>query len=357
MSSQVRVCVSGVQGYAGKALLGLIKQHPKLQLAAVLATKEKTHYDKLAVLKEESIPLYSLVEISQQEVFIDVLLLATPPEVSIEVVAYLQGSGIKIIDLSGAFRLPAEEFQGWYGVKHKIPGLLDESCYGLSPWNNQDVNDCQVLANPGCYATCALMPLLPLLRMGVIREDSIVIDAKSGSSGAGKQLSAHLMFSEMAENFFPYKVGDHQHTPEIKNTISQLTNNHCDISFVTHMLPIVRGISMSIYANAAKSFSSDEDISAAIEEAYSIAYEDYPLAKIAKINAGNPEHDAYILSLKSVVGTPYVHIAYFVDNGKIFVFSSIDNLLKGAASQAIENINALYQLPLATGLLAKECVL
>lgn len=195
------------------------------------------------------------------------------------------------------------------------------------------------------------MSLIPLIKAKLIKSDQIIIDAKSGVSGSGKQANPELMFCEISNNFFPYKMGKHQHTPEIKKWLYELAGEAADIRLTTSILPIVRGISMTIYAQANASFSSDEAIADAINDALQTAYQDYPLLTYQEVGKTTPNEDEFILSLKSVVQTPNTHIGYFVKEGLITLFSSIDNLLKGAASQAIENINAIYQLPVQTGLL------
>jgi N-acetyl-gamma-glutamyl-phosphate reductase len=179
----------------------------------------------------------------------------------------------------------------------------------------------------------------------------VIIDAKSGVSGSGKHLNPDLMFCEIANNFFPYKIGKHQHTPEIQKVIIDLSGKKTTIRLTTSILPIVRGIAMTIYAEAESSEHGDDYLAQEINKAYMNAYAYYPLVNFKEIAKGAGIDDQSILSLKNVVQTPYCHIGYFVKDGQITIFSCIDNLLKGAASQAIENINAMYQLPLETGLL------
>lgn len=344
MKSGINIGLCGAHGYVGQMLIKLILSHPHLTLTGIFARKSPGRYQK-------EFPVYSMHELVEKKDQIDVLLLAMPPEASIEIVASLKESPIKIIDLSGAFRLPQDELYQWYGIKHDIPSLLGGASYGLSPWGLNGFGDQNVLANPGCYATCALMSLIPLLAQGLIKHNGIVIDAKSGVSGAGKKTNPDLMFCEMKENFFPYKVGKHQHIPEINKALIEHSNKTCGITFVTHMLPVTRGISMSVYADSSANYDSDETIAEGIAAAYQDAYTDYPLIQWGEINQGNAEEDRYLLALKNVVGTPNTHIAYYVERGKVCLFTCIDNLLKGAASQAIENINALYHLPVETGLL------
>lgn len=347
----LNIIIGGVQGYVGRELLRLVLQHPYLHLTGILARKSQQElYQELPAIADLNIPVLTTDDMLKPNVVCDVLLLATPTESSMEWAALFNKCSFKIIDLSGAFRLSADEFNHWYAMPHTAPDLLADAQYGLSPWNNDAIKNQSLLANPGCYATCALMALIPLLKNNIIKSSDIIIDAKSGVSGAGKKAHDDLMFCEITENFFPYKIGKHQHIPEINKALAQFTDQSCNVTLITHLLPINRGISMSIYADADAQFVSEKEISVAIQAAYESGYTNYPLVKFAEINAGNAQQDKFLLSLKSVVGTSETHIAYFVQGKKIFIFATIDNLLKGAASQAIENINAMQQWPIETGL-------
>ncbi|KTD35127.1 N-acetyl-gamma-glutamyl-phosphate reductase [Legionella israelensis] len=356
MNKRINIAICGFQGYVGKTLVSLLLGHPHLKIVAFLAGKSDEQFQThVEIAVKQIVPVYSLPEMLEKQNEVDLLLLATPPDVSIALVQKLKNTSMKIIDLSGAFRLPQQEMFLWYGLQHHIPEYLNGAAYALSPWSNQIIGQ-KLLANPGCYATCALMALIPLLKENIIKKNTIIIDAKSGTSGAGKKANLDLMFSEMADNFFPYKVGKHQHKPEINYMLEQYTGKPCKVIFTTQMLPLLRGISMTIYADVISDIQSDEESIATITKVYQTAYAGYPLVKFAAINQGNAENDKFLLSLKSVSGTPNTHIAYYVEEGKLYLFASIDNLLKGAASQAIENINRLYQLPPETSLLAKEVV-
>lgn len=356
MNGQINVCIGGIQGYVGRELLQLVITHPYLNLVGVVARNASDIGcdNDMVYITQQHIPVFSLADLNNKQSEIDILLLAIPPQASIQLIAQLKDTSFKIIDLSGAFRLPVDEFKQWYGINHTLPELVDNAQYGLSPWCNKNVNHHKIIANPGCYATCALMTLIPLLNNNLIKTDNIIIDAKSGASGAGKKAHQELMFCELSENFYPYKVGKHQHIPEITNALSQHTGCVCDITFVTHMLPISRGISLAIYVDCTLDYSSPDATRAAIYAAYKSAYADYPLLSFGDINNENPSQDKFLLALKSVIGTPKTHIGFYFNGKKILLFACIDNLLKGAASQAIENINALYHLPLETGLLLKE---
>lgn len=350
MFKPLNVIVSGAQGYVGQELIRLITQHPNLNWLGVhgryepIATTSSKHVGKL-------IQNYSIEDIQQQAANIDVLFLATPAEVSMSIVSALAHTHILIIDLSGAFRLPENQFIDWYEMPHTAPDLIQSACYGLSPWVTPS-EDTKLIANPGCYATCALMTLMPLIKAKLIQTDSIIIDAKSGVSGAGKQAKQSLMFAEISNNFYPYKLGKHQHIPEICHHIEALSGTSIQLRLSTSLLPVVRGISMSIYTEAASVFTSDHALSLAVKEVFDDAYANYPLIHYAEVGQLDHGTDDFILNLKQVVQTPYTHIGYLINKGQLTFYSCIDNLLKGAASQAIETMNTMFQLPIQTGLLA-----
>jgi N-acetyl-gamma-glutamyl-phosphate reductase len=326
MKERYNIAVIGKDGYVGKELISLIQQHPYLQL-----------FDSCTI-----------ADCIQNSHALNLVFLATPAAVSIEATSALINTKIKIIDLSGAFRILKDDFTHWYGIQHDAELLIEKAFYGLSPWTTFHPQN-QLIANPGCYATAALMALVPLFKANITDNQSVIIDAKSGVSGSGRKANSELMFCELANNFYPYKIGKHQHTPEIEKALYDLSAQKSVITLTTSILPIVRGIAMTIYLKAHSSFTSDEEIKNAIFNTFHNAYKEYPLVRYKEVG-NDQDADKKILALHSVTHTPYCHIGFFVKNGQIILFSSIDNLLKGAASQAIENLNALYRLPLQTGL-------
>src|SRR3990167_128816 len=293
MNKKYNVVVSGVHGYVGRELIALISNHSHLQLAGVHGRHNKNKiYQFMPQLAKQKVPVYSTLDMRQLSSQIDILLLATPAKVSMEIVAILANTKIIIIDLSGAFRLPEDQFFKWYGFAHCAPQLIKKACYGLSPWiTNQSTY--QLIANPGCYATCALMSLLPLFNAGLIKTDSIIIDAKSGVSGSGKQLNSDMMFCEVSGNFFPYKIGKHQHTPEIDNALYEISGKPAKTRLTTSILPIARGIAMTIYAEANLHSSSDEVIAKTVQEALQTAYGNYPLINFDEVGKGSPIKDNF----------------------------------------------------------------
>ncbi|MGQ3887572.1 N-acetyl-gamma-glutamyl-phosphate reductase [Legionella sp. CNM-1927-20] len=352
MTKIINVAIAGIQGYSGQVLVQLVKCHPYLNLVAAFSRQTQVElHQQLPALKLQNIPVYSYEDIKLCIAQIDVLFLATPAQVSIEIAAALFDNAIRIIDLSGGFRLPEEQFLTWYGLKHAASFLIDKACYGLTPWITSQPTH-QLIANPGCYATGALMSLLPLLKADVLNQNTIIIDAKSGVSGSGKQTNPHLMFCEMANNFLPYKIGSHQHIPEIKSALTAVGGKDVTLRLTTSLLPLVRGIAMTIYGEAHAGLT-DTEISQTVAQAYQDAYQNYPFVYYQALGQKSADNQS-ILALNQVIGTPHCHIGYFVQDGQITLFTSLDNLLKGAASQAIENLNAAFSLPLSTGLLSLQ---
>lgn len=334
----MKICIAGINGYTGQILKKLIDNHPNFELVGSLG---------ISAAKKDQYT-YFLEDLDDKS--FDFLLLATPADISIQIVnqIYAKNLDIKILDLSGAFRLKKEQLSQWYSLNHTLSNLEDGAKYGLSPYVKFSDKD-KLIANPGCYATCALLSLTPLLKNKLIKPNNIIIDAKSGVSGAGKTLKSELMFAEMLNNFYPYKIAKHQHTPEILKYLDSFNVKEDSFVFNTSMLPIHSGIAMSIYAD----LNYDGDTTAIkkqIYAAYNSEYSNYPLIKFIDIAEKDQQQLQSFLSIKAVVDTPNTHIGFLVKNNKIMIFAFIDNLLKGAATQALENLNNYYSLPIATGL-------
>lgn len=353
------VAIIGANGYAGLALARLLLQHPHAELAGVYGRSPEWQLahdlPESTASKIPYLPIDSLEKTAHQ---FDTIFLATPPSTSMSLAANLLAQNINVIDLSGAFRISEQEFSQWYTEPHTATHLITQAQYGLCPWwiNKENKKEVKLIANPGCFATCSLMALLPLFQANLLATDSIIIDAKSGVSGAGRKVNLDLLFCEVNNDFYPYKIGKHQHTPEIKKYIETYSQVKIQPLLTTHILPIKRGLFTSIYANISTSLQGlqDDDVLKMITTAYDKAYQHYPLVKYQAINKLSSDKNKIFTSLKYVVGSTRTHISYYVDNHKLILFSSIDNLLKGAASQAIENFNAINNLPLETGLLHWE---
>jgi N-acetyl-gamma-glutamyl-phosphate reductase len=318
--SKMDVAVVGGSGYSGLELVRLLKKHPAVETVAVFNSST------VSTLEAQN---YAVV------------FLATPAEVSSELAPKIILAGTKVIDLSGAFRLQDEaSFKEWYKFDHPSFGLSKNAHYGLVPWM-KPAAETMLVANPGCYATAILMALLPLVKMDVIKLESLVIDAKSGTTGAGKKASESLLFSEVEGECLPYKVGVHQHLPEINLQVKTLSGKKMNPFFSTSLLATRRGIVAGLYATLKEGKTLLH-----VEEAFQEFYANYPLVKM-KSQA----------SLKQVVGTAETHLSFHVVGEKLYLFSCLDNLLKGAASQGIENFNLIHGLPSNMGMDHLEAVL
>lgn len=366
---KLSVAIVGARGYSGLELARILLRHPAFQLAAVSANSPFELYDEVvepAAREVPFVPLEQLLQLSS----IHAVFLATPAETSLELAPKFLARGAHVIDLSGAFRLkrggPAA-YKKWYGMQHEREDLLAMAEYGLRPWSTassatQEHKGPRLISNPGCYATACLMALIPLIRLGLLEPSQIVIDAKSGTTGGGRKASEDLLFSEVADDCRPYKVGSHQHTPEIVEGLEAFAGPFNDgtskfaPAFTTHLLPVRRGIIASIYAgfSASHSGQTDNELECAVAGAFAEFYSGYPLVRVGRIGEKATKQ---LLSLRSVTGTPYTNLAYTVKDGRLYLFSLLDNLLKGAASQAVENLNIINQLPVETGLCSTSALM
>lgn len=315
-AKKMSIAVVGSSGYSGQELVRLLRKHP------VVGTLKEFNSQSVSQLEPKDF---------------QVIFLATPAETSAVLGPACFSAATSVIDLSGAFRLAAKDYPAWYGFQHPRPDLSFPVHYGLVPWESLPEASSYFISNPGCYATSVLMALNPLLKLSVIEVSSIVIDAKSGTTGAGKKPIESQLFSEVEGDCVPYKVGVHQHLPEIQRYASASIRPF----FSTSLLPVRRGITTSIYARLAPG-KSKADVALAFEEFYA----HYPLVTIKD----RP-------SLRGVVGTAQNHLSFTVVDDKLYLFSCIDNLLKGAASQAVENFNRINHLPVTTGLEHLEAII
>lgn len=344
--SKQKVGIVGARGYSGTELARLLLKHPNAEISACFAgEKDFSLSSLLPESAAEKIPTLPIGELKEAAKDLDAVFLATPAEASLELAPLLlKNETTDVIDLSGAFRLSGESaYPKWYGFFHPHQELIAQATFGLSPWVKIPSGKGRLVANPGCYSTSVLMAIIPLLKSQLIEASSLVIDAKSGTSGAGKKAAENLNFTEVEGECLPYRVGKHQHLPEITQWAETLSGTAIDPFFTTSLLPVRRGIISGIYAHL-KSGKTSADVA----EAFAQSYENYPLVKVNGANA---------LSLKKVVGTARTHIQFQVVGEKLYLFSLIDNLLKGAASQAVENFNSLYGYPAAFSLEGYEGVL
>jgi N-acetyl-gamma-glutamyl-phosphate reductase len=314
-----RVAIAGATGYTGAELEKILARHKHAQVVAAFSSG--------------SFSLDALFDARPEIVF-----LATPNEVSAEIVPTILDAGIKVIDLSGAFRLGEPSlYPSWYGFTHTRPELLGEAVYGLSEWCNGELKNARLVANPGCYPTSILLALRPLTYL-LDRTQPVICDSKSGVSGAGKKADVAYSFSELFGNFKAYGIGQHRHEPEIRQGLH--LGERASLVFVPHLLPIVRGIYSTMHVAFTSAVTAEE-----LTELYAESYADAPFVRI--LPAGQ------IPELKSVVNTPYAEIGFQLLQGgrRAVVVSVIDNLLKGAASQAVQNFNRMCGYAEVEGLL------
>lgn len=334
---QKTASVIGARGYTGLETARLLLRHPHFKLTHAFATGD---FSLASLLNSNAAKEVTCLKDSDLfNHLTDVVFLATPAEVSLQLAPQIIAAGKQVIDLSGAFRLKKSDYSKWYGFTHTEQQALASAHYGLVPWASP-AQPGQIIANPGCYATAINLALIPLLKWDLIAHDNLVIDAKSGATGAGKKASENLLFTEVEGECLPYKVGRHQHYPEIQEAVSMYSEKAIEAHLTTSLLPLRRGIIAGIYAHL-KTGKTLKDVKSALNQAYA----EYPL-----LSFGDLEMGPGLVSLKKVVGTARTHISFTAEGSRLYVFSCIDNLMKGAASQAIENANRLFDFPVAAGL-------
>lgn len=333
---RVKTAIFGARGYTGLELAKLLLNHPRVELSDCYATKEFSLAEELNDKNASHIQCHA--ESAAEDSQASLVFLATPAEVSMELTPKLLKQNKTVIDLSGAFRLKKHDYQSWYKIEHSEPALLKQAHYGLIPWSLPS-SKARLISNPGCYATAISLALIPALKNKMVDPSQVVIDAKSGTSGAGRKAAENLLFNEVEGDCLPYKVGRHQHTPEIIEAIENYSGVQIDPHFSTHLLPTRRGIIAGIYLKSTGASKAE------LIAAYKKAYENYPLVQVDDMSVSSRN-----ASLRRVVGTPKTHILIEQVGEKIYVYSVIDNLLKGAASQAVENFNHMIDVPIMTGL-------
>jgi len=319
-----RVGVFGATGYTGRELVRLLRRHPRVRVAFTTGS-ETGHLAHEAGLGEAA----------------DAYCLALPHGIAATYAARLREARPEavVVDLSGDLRLPtAEIYRQWYGLDHKAPHLIGQAVFGLSEVYGDRLRGARLVSNPGCYATSVLLPLIPLLREGLVDPADIVADAKSGATGAGRTLREDLLFCELAEDFSAYSPGrTHRHVGEIEAVLADRTGETVELTFCPHLLPVKRGILTALYV---KPRAGVDDLRRALKAAYDGA-------TFVHVMDGAPPR------LSEVVGTNDCRISvHAAAPGRAVVFSALDNLVKGAAGQAIQNLNLAMGWPEAEGLVS-----
>jgi N-acetyl-gamma-glutamyl-phosphate reductase len=332
--SRPSVLVAGASGFSGALAARLVWRHPRLDLSVITSRSDAgKRLDELYPRHRVPLELEELDLESADE--IDAAIVAYPHGAAAPLVAELRGLGALVVDLSADFRLrDLPEYERWYGP-HGEPDLLEGAVYGLTELNRDAVRTAELVANPGCYPTAALLALAPLAEAGLV--DGVVVDAKSGVSGAGRGGGEALHFTNVGENFKPYKVEGHRHSPELEQELRALGGNG-PMTFVPHLLPVDQGLLASCYVTLSR-----ETDDAELAELYRARYADEPFVEIVSDPPGVVE----------VRETNYcrIHVALDREGGRAMAFAAIDNLWKGAAGQAVQNLNLMLGMDETEGLL------
>jgi N-acetyl-gamma-glutamyl-phosphate reductase len=344
MSGRLRTIVVGATGYSGRELVRLLINHANYELIGAFSSRSAEPLS----LTEIHPQLTGLVDLdcrpfdegTTARINPQLIFLATPNEFSHEIVPRLLETGATIVDLSGAFRLrDAALYPDYYGFEHTRPDLLQKAVYGLTEFSREELKDARLIANPGCYPTSILIPLIPLIKAGLLAgQRPIICDSKSGVTGAGKTPAPTTHFVEVSESFKAYNLFKHRHTPEIAQGLG-VPNRSDSLVFTPHLLPINRGILSTIYLKLEDRVTR-EDVLSTWRNAFSNA----PLVRVFS--------GTQLPEIKFVAGAPFCDIGCAIDQktGQAIIVSAIDNLLKGAASQALQNANAAFGLPGEAGL-------
>lgn len=331
----IRTGILGATGYAGIETVRILSTHPMTEItfAASKTYAGKKISDVYPNLKGVCDIVLSEVDVAQIKEKCDVVFTALPHGASKEVIPSLYDAGVKIIDLSGDFRYNDEKvYEKWYGTPHDCPELLKKSVYGLCELHRSEIKKADIIGNPGCYTTCSIMALAPLLKAKAIDTKNIIIDAKSGVTGAGRTTNLDYSFCECTENMRAYKIATHRHTSEIEQELSLVAGKEILVSFTPHLVPLKRGILATSYANLNGDYTDDD-----IYKIFADFYKGEYFVRVLKDALPETNH---------VAGSNFIDIGFKVDKRlkRVVVSSAIDNLFKGAAGQAVQNMNIMFGL-------------
>ena len=339
----IRVSILGGSGYTGVELLRVLFSHPEVEVVSV--TSRKHAGQRVQDVFPSLSGFYGLEfiepDIDDLSKDSEYCFTCVPHATAMNVVPRLLEKGLKVIDLSADFRIRDKNtYETWYQA-HSCPELLQEAVYGLPEIYMEAIARCRLVANPGCYPTSIIIPLYPLLKEGMVSPKDIIVDSKSGTSGAGRGLNTATLFCEVNEAFKAYKVGNHRHTPEIEQELSKASGVKTTINFTPHLVPMSRGILSTIYADT-ENWATEHDIRKLLKD----FYRERPFVKIM----GEDEWP----NVSSVRGTNLCHVGLKLDERteRLIIVSVIDNLCKGASGQAVQNLNIMAGLDESTGLLA-----
>ncbi len=334
----IKVGIVGGTGYTGVELLRLLALHPQVELRAITSRADAgTPVSQMFPSLRGHVDLNFIHPDEAHLELCDLVFFATPNGIAMQQARALLGAGVRVIDLSADFRIQdVAEWGKWYGMSHACPDLVAEAVYGLPEVNREHIKKARLVANPGCYPTAVQLGFIPLLEAGLVDTATLIADAKSGVSGAGRKAELSILFAEAADNFKAYGVSGHRHLPEIRQGLARVAQHEVGLTFVPHLTPMIRGIHATLYAR----LKADADLQALYEQHY--AHE----AFVDVMPAGShPE-------TRSVRGANVCRIAVHRPQGgnTVVVLAVIDNLVKGAAGQAVQNMNIMFGLPETTAL-------
>lgn len=334
----VKVGIVGGTGYTGVELLRLLTQHPEVEISAITSRGDAgTAVSSMFPSLRGQVDLVFEDPLAANLKACDVVFFATPNGIAMQQASELLEAGVRVIDLAADFRIAdIAEWEKWYGMKHASPGWVAKAVYGLPEVNRSLIRDARLVANPGCYPTAVQLGFIPLVEAGLIDLEGLIADAKSGVSGAGRKAEVSSLFSESSDNFKAYGVPGHRHLPEIRQGLSRVAGQGVGLTFVPHLTPMIRGIHATLYAR----LKTDADFQAVFEERYASE----PFVDVMP-SGSCPD-------TRSVRAANVCRIAVHRPQGgnTIVVLSVIDNLVKGAAGQAVQNMNIMFGLTETEGL-------
>ena len=338
----IKAGIIGSTGYAGQELVRLLMQHKDAEIVWYGSRSyiDQKYYDvfhNMFEIVDDKCLDDNIEELAEKA---DVVFTATPQGLCSSLVSEDVLSKTKIIDLSADFRIKdVNRYEEWYGLKHQSPEFIKEAVYGLCEINREDIKKARLIANPGCYPTCSTLSIYPMAKEGLIDMNSIIIDAKSGTSGAGRGAKVNNLYCEVNENIKAYGVATHRHTPEIEDQLSYASGEKVILNFTPHLVPMNRGILVTAYANLKKEVSYEK-----IKEIYDSYYKEEKF--------GRAQEKDVCPETRWVEGSNSVDVNFKIDQrtGRIIMMGAMDNLVKGAAGQAVQNMNLMFGLDEAEGL-------
>ena len=334
----VRIGVLGATGYTALELLKLLLRHPEVEICALTSRQEGSPH--VAMVHPQLTRRLDLrLEDLEPAAFagrVDCAFSCLPHGASASTIPLLLDAGIRVVDFSADYRLSdAPTYEEWYGAKHPDPDRLGQIPYGLPEWFGEEIRDARLVANPGCYPTSAILALAPLLREGLIEERDIIVDSKSGVSGAGRSPKLTTHYPECNESVSAYNVGRHRHTPEIEQALSRASGRSVQVIFTPHLIPMDRGIFTTAYCRPTGRASENQ-----LLDALKSAYDGGPFVRVVE----------HLPATKDVSGTNFCDLTLRVVRDRVIVISCLDNLIKGASGAAVQNFNVMYGFPEVTAL-------